>query len=234
MYHIAYTRVYNYRQMAREVTRAPAPVERNKHQLRTEETKAKLLEASLRVFTRDGFEAARIEDIAAEAGFTRGAFYAHFPSKGDLFLALLERESERVRDKCSRIVTEIASKDERIAAFRAFYVNRASDKQWSILMLEFKLFVLRHPHLQQQMTQAHRMLRATFGQWLVEAFGESLPGHASQYEAIRAALESALTGLVLERVYDPKRLSDAQLRMLLGQIFDAVAKPEDGRSAPSL
>ena len=42
---------------------------------------------------RDGFEAARIEDIAAASGHTRGAFYANFETKEDLFLALLEQQS---------------------------------------------------------------------------------------------------------------------------------------------
>ena len=53
----------------------------NKHQRRTEETRRKLLAAGLRVFARDGFEASRLEDIAAEAGHTRGAFYANFATK---------------------------------------------------------------------------------------------------------------------------------------------------------
>ena len=65
----------------------------NKHQQRTEQTRRKLLEAGLRVFVRDGFEAARIEDIAAASGHTRGAFYANFETKEDLFLALLEQQA---------------------------------------------------------------------------------------------------------------------------------------------
>jgi len=65
----------------------------NKHQQRTEQTRRKLLEAGLRIFVRDGFEAARIEDIAAASGHTRGAFYANFETKEDLFLALLEQQS---------------------------------------------------------------------------------------------------------------------------------------------
>ena len=48
------------------------------------------LAAGEAIFARDGFEAARLEDIAAEAGYTRGAFYANFESKEDIFFALLE------------------------------------------------------------------------------------------------------------------------------------------------
>jgi AcrR family transcriptional regulator len=55
----------------------------NKHQQKTEETRRKLLAAALRIFARDGFERSRLEDIAAEAGYTRGAFYANFATKED-------------------------------------------------------------------------------------------------------------------------------------------------------
>src|ERR1700722_2235653 len=70
---------------ARPVSAAPS-----RQQARTEATRRKLLEAAEQVFARDGFEAARLEDIASLAGYTRGAFYANFQSKEDIFFALLE------------------------------------------------------------------------------------------------------------------------------------------------
>jgi len=50
-----------------------------------------LLEAAMNVFVRDGFEASRIEDIAAEAGRSRGAFYVNFSNKAEAFFALREQ-----------------------------------------------------------------------------------------------------------------------------------------------
>src|ERR1700676_4087856 len=73
--------------------------ERTKHQQKTEATRRALLHAAKRIFARDGFEAARIEDIAGATGHTRGAFYAHFNCKEDLFFALFEQEAgDRLRD----------------------------------------------------------------------------------------------------------------------------------------
>ena len=66
-----------------------------KHQQRTEATRRALLRSARRIFARDGFEASRIEDIAAAIGHTRGAFYAHFKTKEDLFFVLLEEEGKR-------------------------------------------------------------------------------------------------------------------------------------------
>lgn len=60
-------------------------------------TRQNLLKAALAVFSRQGYAATRLEDIADEAGVTRGAIYHHFGSKADLYLALAERISDRVQ-----------------------------------------------------------------------------------------------------------------------------------------
>ena len=56
-----------------------------------EQTKEALLDAALLVFSRDGYAASRLVDIAAEAGVTRGAIYHHFENKAELYLALIRR-----------------------------------------------------------------------------------------------------------------------------------------------
>ena len=60
-------------------------------QRRTAETKALLLEAGLSVFAERGIEFATLDDIAQTAGFTKGAIYRQFPSKGAFLLALFEQ-----------------------------------------------------------------------------------------------------------------------------------------------
>jgi TetR/AcrR family transcriptional regulator, transcriptional repressor for nem operon len=51
------------------------------------ESKTKLLDATLKVVRAKGYAAARIEDVCAEAGLTKGSFFHHFKSKEDLALA---------------------------------------------------------------------------------------------------------------------------------------------------
>ena len=58
-------------------------------QARSEETHAHILEAALRRFANYGYSAASVDDICADAGVSKGAFYHHFPSKQAIFLALL-------------------------------------------------------------------------------------------------------------------------------------------------
>ena len=59
-------------------------------QQRSEETRTKILDSAVKLFSTHGFGAASVEDICTEAGISKGAFYHHFESKQALFLALLD------------------------------------------------------------------------------------------------------------------------------------------------
>ncbi|MCR2815137.1 TetR/AcrR family transcriptional regulator [Microbacterium jiangjiandongii] len=59
-----------------------------------ENTRGRLLDAALEVFAEVGLDAASVETVCERAGFTRGAFYSNFASKGELFLALIARIAE--------------------------------------------------------------------------------------------------------------------------------------------
>ena len=52
--------------------------------------------AAYRCFVRDGFGAASVDGICAEAGISKGAFYVHFKSKEELVHAVAEMRSEEI------------------------------------------------------------------------------------------------------------------------------------------
>src|SRR5438270_4263192 len=56
---------------------------------RQAQTRQELLDAAARVFVKRGFTGSSVEEISAEAGYTRGAFYSNFRSKNALFVELL-------------------------------------------------------------------------------------------------------------------------------------------------
>ena len=62
---------------------------------RKAQTRARLLEAAARVYARRGFSGATLDEVAAEAGFTKGAVYGHFGSKENLLLALMDEHLAR-------------------------------------------------------------------------------------------------------------------------------------------
>ena len=206
--------------------------EPTKHQQRTEATRRALLDAAKRIFARDGFEAARIEDIAGDTGHTRGAFYAHFTSKEDLFFALLEQEAgERLRDLRS-VLERCSDAGGRLRVLRKFYVGRASDRQWVMLAVEFKLFALRHPKLRARLARTHRRIRESLKlETISKLMPELMQGRLESREVRRAALEAVLNGLVLEHAYDPETISQTQANTVLGRVFDVLMTPKNGSSA---
>jgi AcrR family transcriptional regulator len=205
--------------------RIPAGVPRsasapNKHQQRTEATRRALLQSARRIFARDGFEACRIEDIAAATGHTRGAFYAHFRTKEDLFFALLEQEGKRRVEELRGKLAGCRSEQDKLRALRSFYMNVNMDREWTMLVLEFKLYALRHPKLRPRLAATYRSMRASFNlEVIVRACDEPR----------RAALGAILVALTLEHAYDPRCLSRSQTTELLGMLFDTVVTGMSGR-----
>ncbi len=220
MYHIQYVDVYN-----RGVRLAAS---QNKHQLRTQATRRKLLKSASRIFARDGFEAARIEEIARDSGHTRGAFYANFGSKEDLFFALLEQQAHEHFNNIHQLFERYSNAEERLAALREYYVRLTADRQSVMLMLEFKLFAVRHGRLRAKLAGTHRQIRSSIMK--VDAIKSRLPARvqlrADADEVRRVALEAALNGLVLEHAYDSKRISEDQVASILRRIFDLLMQPE--------
>jgi AcrR family transcriptional regulator len=209
----------------RAVKGSPDPL--NKHQQKTEATKSKLLRAALEIFVRDGFEAARIDDIAAHAGYTRGAYYAHFQSKEDLFFAMFEHESRRYMERIRKALDECATNEERIRTLREFYVKRVVDRQWSILMLEFKLYAIRHRKLRARLAELHRSISRRVKLEGLAAMQSLIPNH----QTLRVVLQALLQGLVLENAYDPSSITQTEAKNVLRQVFDLLLTPESVKAS---
>ena len=64
-----------------------------------ERTTQHLLDAARKLIAKRGLSDTTLEDIAEEAGYTRGAFYSNFSSKGDLFIELLRRDHAVINEQ---------------------------------------------------------------------------------------------------------------------------------------
>jgi AcrR family transcriptional regulator len=200
----------------------PAAGSRTRQAERTRATRRKLLDAAKRVFAKQGFEAARLEDIAAGAGYTRGAFYANFKSKEDIFFALLEEWVRERIDSLSSALRRHSQPGEKLVALRTHYAELATDRRLVLISMEFKLFALRHPEAHARLRSRHRRIRASFGELFSEimsALGKTMP---IDYPAASACLGAVSQGLLLEHLLDPKTLSDGDVRNVLGLFFDSI------------
>jgi AcrR family transcriptional regulator len=194
----------------------------SRQEIRTQTTRRKLLTAAERIFARDGFEAARLEDIASAAGYTRGALYASFESKEDIFFALLEHWVRRRIETVNSLLDEYENPNARLRALREYYAQNAQDRRLALLSLEFKLFAVRHPQAHARFRVRQRKLRASGGKLLQRALkgsGRALP---ISNEAAATGLGALSNALMLESLVDHATLSDRSVRHFLGIFFDAV------------
>jgi len=199
----------------------------NKHELRTRETRELLLQAAKKIFVRDGYEGAELGEIAALAGRTKGAIYAHFKSKEDIFLALIKQHSAHHRAQMAEMIAQSTSIEGNLAALRQFYLNLMEDQAWALLFLEFKLYALRHPeskeklqrHLDEVMPEGHETR-------LVQLLGS--PGRDSDALSRSAAVQSLqplISALSVEARFMPALQDELVVKEVANRIFDALMPP---------
>ena len=199
--------------------KVPAP---SRQQARTAATRRKLLLAAEQTFARDGYEAARLEDIAAQAGYTRGAFYSNFDSKEDIFFALLEQWVAQQISEVDALLRRHDNPPQRLRALRQYYAEIAQDRRLVLLSLEFKLFAVRHPEAHARLRARQRGLRSCGGDILrrvMKSLRRSLPISSA---AAATALGAFSHAMLLEHLVDSHSLSELEIRNLLGLFFDAV------------
>lgn len=92
---------------------------------RREKTRLRLLESALTVFTEKGPDVAVIEDFIAAAGVSRGTFYNHFRTTGELLLALAAEMSDEVLHVVDPIVLQLDDPVRRFCAGTRLYMHTA-------------------------------------------------------------------------------------------------------------
>ncbi len=138
-------------------------IERLTPSRRRELTRRNLLEAAAVVFSREGFHGASLDEVAAAAGFTKGAVYSNFKSKEDLFLALLEDRvaeglavAEAARQADAALPPD-ARDDDPLANIRdVMSYPRWWDRNWTLLYLAFVLYAARNPAAQAKLAESLR------------------------------------------------------------------------------
>src|SRR5881296_1454341 len=126
--------------MSRSTAPAPAASRRPTQAERSARSRSALLESAARGLSRYGYGNVVLEDVAREAGYTRGALYHQFKDKEDLALAVIEW----VNETWSREVDEPAQQQpDPVAALialargHAVYCRRDLARVMMALRLEF-------------------------------------------------------------------------------------------------
>ncbi len=103
-----------------------------------ERTRALLLGSAARAFARAGYSGASVDDIAEDAGFSKGAFYSNFASKEAIFLALLE-EKKHAEIAAIRAMLAEADTQRLMATLTAWLDTAHSDPELALLATELEM-----------------------------------------------------------------------------------------------
>lgn len=177
-------------------------------------------------------QGASIDAIAADAGYTKGAFYANFDSKQDLFLVMLEQKfAAALADLQAAMPGAGIPEAEAHNAAERFLAYANSDPEWPRLYQEFAALAARDPQFREQLSARVSELRArmaaVFEHW-ASSYGVK-PALAP--EEVAAMTFFMADGFLIHRLIDPAldeslypKMVDIFLRGLLAQVAAAAAQ----------
>ena len=123
-------------------------------------TRSALLSSAAKLICRKGISEASVEDVATDAGYTKGAFYANFKSKEEMFLVMLD---EKYAAELERLESSLSGEgepaDQARAAAEEFIRFAWSDPQWPKLYFEFTAYAGRNPDFREELLTRDRRIR---------------------------------------------------------------------------
>ena len=169
------------------------------------ETRSSLMRSAAKLFCRHGLEGASVEDVAQDAGYTKGAFYSNFKSKEELFLVMLD---ERFSEQLDRIESLLAGSGEPGAeaehAAQEFIQSFRGEEDWKRLYFEFVAYAMRNDGFRQELATRHRALRARLAE-IYRHWAEGFPAQPPiPFEDIAAMTDFMADGFLLDRMVDPE------------------------------
>lgn len=185
-------------------------------------TRHELLRSARVIFSRDGFEHARIEDIATSAGKTRGAFYANFKDKEDVFFAIFEEDLDRDMAELTPLILALSTLSERVEALSHYLSQVSEDRERILLSLEFKLYAIRNPGQRKRLADLHRSMRLRSSIPELDRLMTLLAGQTATAKLTDSlAICGIVEGLALNHLFDPEMVDCRELgryvRLCLGE-----------------
>ncbi len=171
---------------------------------RRQQTREHLLAAAAEVFGERGFHGASLDEVAAVAGFTKGAVYSNFKNKEDLFLALFKANYDREMDAIRAALTNSEVPPEaRISDFVTLIRDQTtqSGRNFNLLYQEFLLYAARNPDVREELIR-------------IDDEGAQALAEILQSERRRVGLEPLESPLQTARIVEILFRGIGQLRVL--------------------
>jgi len=189
----------------------------------TSTTRERLVAAAIEVFRRDGYERARVQDIARAAGLTTGAIYANFRDKAELLLAAIAQSSSAEVETLLQAGATGHSRDA-LAELGSRMVFREHDRP---LLLDAVVAARRDPALAEHLRELLAQRHDRFADLVELGKTERAIDPALDTDALtRFCLTLALGSLVVRTLALPQPDSD-QWDAIVGRLLDALPPDQE-------
>jgi AcrR family transcriptional regulator len=196
------------------------PLTRRESQART---RAALLDSATKAFARHGLEQTSITQVATEAGYTRGAFYAHFRSKEELCIAMLEDRFDRYLEGFGEVLA--TDEEPEVRARRAGdHLSQllAADPESQRLLFEFSAYGLRNEQFRRELVKRYASLRERVAEVFrlrAEEYGVRSP---IPYERLALMTFAMASGIASTALLEPERVPDELHGEMLAIFFGGL------------
>jgi TetR/AcrR family fatty acid metabolism transcriptional regulator len=198
----------------------------------SQERKIQILDAAQRVFAQQGFAAARMDDIVAEAGLSKGGVYWYFEGKDAIVLALMERFFSGVMDsEVARLLEAPDPARERLLALIRI-VAQAGVEMAPLLPVVYEYYAtaMRHDEVRAFFQRYFEAYRIALGEFISQgvAAGEFHPVAADR---TATSLIGLIEGLMLIWSVDPEAFDlAAQAESGVSVFLDGLARTPTGEA----
>jgi AcrR family transcriptional regulator len=198
---------------------------------RRAQTRVRLLQAAAEVYALHGFGGATLDEVAAQAGLTKGAVYDHFGSKENLLLALMEEYlAGQVAAQLMLFDRERASAERPLAGSEDWMARLHESPERFRLFVELWAHAQRDEQLRRHLAGALRTLHATFAGFAAasaaDAGVQNPAGAPEQFANVTLGLG---IGLAMLKLTDPDTIPDGLLGAVLSMLIGALESDPEAR-----
>ena len=200
------------------------------------EARDELLAAALRVFARSGYSQAGVDEIAAEAGYSKGALYWHFSGKEELLLALLEERIDApMRERVALLASAPPERDMSEEATRAFARQLDTQREAMLLEREYWSLAIRDPELRARYAERQTELRRDLAAAMqARARHLGTPDLTMPAEDAARIVMSIIGGLAVDELIEPGSVRPELLGEALALVYAGLVARAQGRAATGL
>lgn len=200
---------------------------------RSAETREKLLEAAAKVYARRGFAGATLEEVASEAGYTKGAVYGHFGSKENLLLALLgEHLAGQIAEQVELFDRDRTTWERPLDGSERWMESLQDHPDRFQLFVELWAYAQREEPMREHLAAGLQAILATFarfaGDSAVDAGFDAPDGVPEQFANAMLGLS---LGLSMLKLAVPETVSSELLGTTLSALIRAAESIPDVRAA---